>query len=307
DDSFKNITIEELVAFFQHPSKYLLQQRLGVYLQDDSVLDQDQESFKLDKLEEYQMGQQLLERFLEKQSLESYQQIAEAKNLLPDGWPGQKVMNNQVNEVQRFGSFIKSNFDQEELETQPIDFSINGFHLGGRLNDIYEKEQLFYRFGRKRPKDLVALWIRHVCFQMIKPDDHPGYSRLITLENNNDIRFSVLSPVMEAEEILENLLNLYWSGMKKNLIFFPETSYTFAREIIWKGKSEDEAVKYAKKKWLSNYRPYYCEGNDPYNKYLIKDGNPLENKELYDILKNLSIRFWKPFFEVFSDEKGGAL
>ncbi|HYW34932.1 MAG TPA: exodeoxyribonuclease V subunit gamma, partial [Balneolaceae bacterium] len=47
DDSFKNITIEELVAFFQHPSKYLLQQRLGVYLQDDSVLDQDQESFKL--------------------------------------------------------------------------------------------------------------------------------------------------------------------------------------------------------------------------------------------------------------------
>ncbi|HLR31531.1 MAG TPA: exodeoxyribonuclease V subunit gamma, partial [Fodinibius sp.] len=56
-DEWKSLSVRELVAFFQHPARYLLQNRLGIYPAEEDVLTSDREPFVLSRLDSYQVGQ----------------------------------------------------------------------------------------------------------------------------------------------------------------------------------------------------------------------------------------------------------
>lgn len=184
DSEFQKLTIGELVRFFQHPAKYLLQNRFGIYLNRDRILDEDREPFLLEGLTGYQLGQELLERFLNNESLEQYKQVVRATGMLPEGWTGEQAFSQKKSEVQDFGSNLQNILQQEKLAVFEVDLEIGDFRITSKLDQVYSREQVFYRFGSMRPKDLIELWIKHLAFQEVKPDSHSGISRLFTKGRN---------------------------------------------------------------------------------------------------------------------------
>jgi exodeoxyribonuclease V gamma subunit len=302
DKAFQSLSVGDFTSFFQHPAKFLMQQRLNIYFQNDAVIDDDCEPFELNALEKYNIGQDLLNRFLYDQPLKGYEEVAQAQNLLPEDWPGQQILNQQVAEVQQYGHFIEHIFDQEKLSPGEVDCNINNFQITGRLNQIYENEQLLYRFGNMRPKDLIELWIKHLLFQAVKPEHHSGRSKLITRDKKSPAAIFELSPCADAQNILSNLLAIYWKGLQENTLFFPKASFEYAQALLLKQKDERKALQMAEKKWLSgDYNKFPKEGDDPYNKRIMEDNNPFEDNKLQTIFKDVSRAFWKPFFEVLTD------
>lgn len=306
DVPYKNVSVGELIAFFQHPARYMLQQRLGIYLQDETVLDEDEEMFDLDALDKYSMGQELLDRFLGSESTEGYQKAARAQNRLPDGWPGRQAFERQEREAREFGALIQRELEQEKLEPVKINVSIDEFHLAGRLDRIYEKEQLLYRFGQIRAKDVIELWIRHLAFQIGKPKDHPGASRLCARDKKKTLAVFRLPSISNARDILGDLLALYWSGLQENILFFPNSSYAYTHELLNKDKDEEGAMRAAEKEWVDTYRGYPKEGDDPYNIRLMGSINPMEHNKMKNLFKKRSISFWEPFFDILNKQEEGA-
>jgi exodeoxyribonuclease V gamma subunit len=302
DLSYKNVSVGELIAFFQHPARYMLQQRMGIQLYTDKVLDEDREMFSLDALGKYTMGQELLDRFLGGESLEKYQKAARAQNLLPDGWPGQQAFDRQKQEVREFGALIQQELAQQKLEPIDVNEEVGEFNIAGRLDPIYKNEQLLYRFGSMRAKDVIELWIRHLAFQIAKPAGHPGRSRLCARDKKKTLVAFRLPAISNAEEILSNLLKVYWTGLQENTYFFPNSSFAYAQHKLQKGKDEAGALRAAEREWVDTYRGYPKEGDDPYNIRLKGNSNPMENSQMNNLFIKKSMFFWKPFFHLLNEE-----
>lgn len=292
----KKITLNELIRFFQHPAKFLLQNRFGIYLNQDKILDEDREPFRLQGLEGYRLGQDLLERQLNDRSLESYKRVAVAIGMLPEGWPGEQAFSQKLSDVKEFGTSLQDILKQEKLKTMEVDLEIANYRITGKLDHVYSSEQVLYRFGSMRPKDLIELWIKHLAFQNVKPEPHPGQSRFYTRGKRQPVEFYHLPPVLNSLNLLEHLLGIYWSGLKENTFFFPEISFTFAHEVCFRNNEPEKGIQAAGYKWQDDYSPYPREGDDPYNKLLTGGVNPLANSSFQEI----SISFWKPFFDILN-------
>lgn len=305
DKTFKNLSIGEFISFFQHPSRFLLQQRLGIYLYEEEVLDEDREAFDLNPLEKYQIGQEMMERFLAGKSLRAYKDAAHSKDLLPEGWPGDRAYNAQAHQVKEFGVQLQQILNQRELETVEVDFRSDDFQIVGRLNQVYENEQVLYRFGKMRPKDLIELWIKHLLFQTAKPKGHTGKTRLYTHDQKKGVDVHQFIALPDAEQILSNLLKMYWTGLQRNIMFYPKSSFAFAEKAILKNNNEEYALKAADRRWVDRYGGYPKEGDDAYNKCLIGNINPMEHKHLKGSFVNISRYFWTPFFRELNRQERG--
>jgi exodeoxyribonuclease V gamma subunit len=300
-EEWKHLTVGDLISFFQHPIKFLLRNRLGIYLREEDVLTEDREPFSLDKLDEYKVGQELLERFLNEQSLETYEKVIRSRDLLPEGWSGEQTYRQKATEVTTFGNEIKYRLDQQQLANLEVNLEINGYRVVGTLSNIYKDAQITYRFGKARPKDKIDWWIRHLLFQQVKPQGHSGSSLLFSWDNSSLEEYR-LSPVNNAEEVLAELLDWYWKGLRKPLSLYCKSSYAFAESVIKDGENEEKGIDKAIKKWEAVNTPNYYipgEGDDAYNRLVTEGKRPFKGSGFRKISNN----FWAPFFEVLNQEE----
>ncbi len=299
EEEWKKLSVQNLITFFQHPAKYLLRNRLGIYLNEDDVLTEDREPFELNGLDGYQVGQELLNRYMNDQPLESYRRILESRDMLPEGWSGRQAYQQKAKEVRDFGAEIIEAFDQQELEDCEVDLDIGDYRIVGNLSDIYEQALMRYRFGKMRGKDMIDLWIRHLLFQQVKQAGHPGYSRLFTRDKDTPFAVYQLWPVEDSESILAELLNIYWQGLQQCIYFLPKSSFAYGHQVFHKGKDPEKGLKKASYEWDPSYGDYPGEVGDPYNKLLMGSRNPLKHKKF----QRTATRFWAPFFEVLNQEE----
>lgn len=301
DDDWKQLSVEDLISFFQHPAKFLLRKRLGIYLHEEEVLTEDRELFALERLNKYRVEQELLERFLKEESLENYEQVMQSRDLLPEGWSGRQEYQQKATEAREFGEAIQQQLDQQQLDDREVNIKINDFHISGVLTDVFTDLQLTYRFGGARAKDKIDFWIRHLLFQLAKPDGHPGKSLMVNWDDAT-LQQRRLQPVADSQTILADLLDWYWQGLQYPLDFYCKSSYGYAECVLEDEKNDDEGIDQALKKWESQRHGSYSyqgEEDDPYNK-LITDGEvPFEDSGF----KEISREFWRPFFEALNQEE----
>ncbi|TYP95339.1 DNA helicase/exodeoxyribonuclease V, gamma subunit [Fodinibius salinus] len=291
DDDWKKLSIGNLISFFQHPAKFLLRNRLGIYLDEEEVLTEDRELFALERLDKYRVEQALLEQFLKEQPLESYEKVMQSRDWLPEGWSGKQVYQQKASEAREFGNAIQQQLNRQQLPDCEVDIQVNGFRITGVLGDVFPQLKLQYRFGKARPKDKVDFWIRHLLFQRVKPDGHSGKSLMLNWEDTA-LQQQTLAPVEDPNAILSDLLDWFWQGMQCPLDFYCKSSYAYAESILQDEKDEEAAVSRAQKKWESGYN-YTGEKEDPSNKLVTDGREPLEDSDF----RAISCGFWEPYFE----------
>ncbi|MDC9725705.1 MAG: exodeoxyribonuclease V subunit gamma [Gammaproteobacteria bacterium] len=280
EESWKNISLNQLLKFFSHPARYLLQERLGLRLETDDDQLETREPFALDGLQAWSLRQQLLTYRLQDKDLNDALSVIKATGVLPQGQVGEKVFADQSDKVEEFTDKLLPDYPDEFLTPFAFDYDIDNYKLVGQLEGLSEDGLFNYQMGKTKGNHLLNVWIRHLLLNCLKPKGVICESRLIT--ENNDYTFQM---VEDAKDILNDLLNLYWNGLKQPLNLFPNTSYAFAQASLNGGRANPETA--MNNAWQGN-QFLSGEGEDLYYQQLYTTP-PLDEK-----FKELALAIYEP-------------
>ena len=274
-EKWKKIDLDSLVRFFNNPAKYLVQQRLGIKLEDEVLLSDERENFELDALERYLVGQDLAKNLAARVSLTDFKPIQKAIGQLPHGHVGDYYFAEMTIEAQNFVRQIKKYIAAEALDSIDIEFESAGFDIQGRISSVSELGCIHIRYGRQRVNDLLKAWIYHLIYCYSAPPHYQRISYLICKDTG-----VLFEPPADSLPILASLLRMYRQGLEIPLHFFPQSSFVYADSVLRKSIPEPTALMRARKKWAGsefakNARP---ESQDPYYDLCFRQFDPLDEQ-----------------------------
>ena len=265
---WRDIDIESLCRFFSHPARFLLQNRLGSYLQQSAVITEKREDFDLSSLDQFVVGQKMLGSRLDGSDLNDRQPALMGMGQFPHGNVGKLRYAEIRSEVEQFAGRIeafKENRVSGPLETQ---IDIGDFKLRVRLPEIHNSGLIHSRYAKQRAQDLISLWIYHLA--LCETSGGGGLKISVMLFKDATWQFQ---PVIRPKAYLAELINMFFAGLEKPLHLFPASSLEFVQQEH-KGKSEEQALVLARIKWSGN-EFIMGESDDPYFDTCFKMTDPL--------------------------------
>jgi exodeoxyribonuclease V gamma subunit len=235
----KQLNFNQLLKFFRHPGRFLLQERLGLRLDTDNEELETREPFALDGLQAWSLRQQLLNYRLQDKNPADALAMIQASGILPQAYIGEQVFNSQVEKVEQFADRLLADYPVEFMPPLGFELHIADFSLSGQLDGGSADGLFNYQMGKTKGNHLLTAWLRHLVLNCLKVKGMACESRLIT--ENDDYHFLAVD---DAKAILHDLLKLYWQGLHQPLSFFPNTSFAFA-QAHFKGNKTASAIKAA--------------------------------------------------------------
>lgn len=278
DADWKKVDVGDLVRFFEHPSRFLLQRRLGVSLEEKASLLEEREPFSMDRLEEYLLGQELLAGRLEGRDIRSMQALVRASGRLPHGAVGECLYEGMIAGLERFAQRLAPILGGSQAEPLEVEMEIDGFTLTGKIPGLYRGRLVLYRFAPIRARDLLRIWIYHLLLSALGAGGRRETSILAGLdpEKEDEAWLSLEFPLFErAGERLGSLLRVFQQGLTMPIRFFPRSSYTYAREVVERGRDHEGALVKARDVWMGND---YVQGErqDAYYELCFRDSDPVD-------------------------------
>jgi exodeoxyribonuclease V gamma subunit len=220
------IPLDELVRFFENPSAYFLEKRLGVVARRAEEALEEDEPFVANTLDRYRVASEIADALLRGEDPEALRRRIRARGELPHGAAGDVIFDEVyrsacelVQKVQTHAGFLRRPVD--------VDITVEAVRVFGRLGDVTERGRLTYRPAQIKAKDRLRLWIRHLALCATCPDGVSPVSVHIGTGKNDVFR---LEPVSHPEEFLQDLVRLWLDGQAKPLPFFPESSWVYAKK-----------------------------------------------------------------------------
>ena len=292
-EEWKTVDINQLCRFFTNPAKFLLIQRLGIYLEEEEALFDETEPFDVKGLEKYQLEQELVERGAEKGSLEDSFKAVKASGQLPHGVPGECLYRETCRGIESFLGRLASYREGTLLEPLEVDLRLGQFRLVGRIESIYPNGLLHFRYADVKPRDRLRVWVHHLILNKIKNQAYPCNGILAC--KDFDCKYP---PIKESEALLKDLLEAYWQGLIEPIHFFPLSSWAYA-EALAKGKDPDQALKSARNKWEgSDFNRGEIENS--YYQVCFEHADPLDEE-----FEELSKSIFEPLIECEEKIKNG--
>ena len=235
DESSRQLSLTQLIQFFNHPARYCLQQRLGLRFEFDEQKLDSREPFSLNALQSWLLRQQLLEYRLH--GRDNIEEFIKATAVLPQGNMGEQLYNNQCHKVEQFTDTLLTPYPEKTLDPIIFELAIGAFSITGQLSDLSVEGLFTYRMGKASGRQVINSWIKHLLLNCIKPESVKCESRLFT----EDKKY-LFEEVSKAKHILNILLELYWQGLQQPLPFFAKTSFVYAQAVLNGGRSNPETA-----------------------------------------------------------------
>ncbi len=270
------VTLEELVRFFENPTRAFLQSRLALYLGRDLDGLADREPLELDTLEHWQLGNALLERGLRGGDLRQVLPSVRASGLLPPGTLGGCLLDDVTDEVTPLLDAAGALMSGDQLEALSFDRQLGGARLSGVIRNLWPSGQVRCQFSKLGGRHELGLWIRHLVLNWLRPESCVPVTYLVGRPQNNSakkrgpVRFR---PVDNAAALLCDLLQLYSIGQRTPLLLFEHASRTYAERI---DKGPAEALGKARA-GFSGGEFSHGDVDDVYVRQLFEGQDPLAN------------------------------
>ncbi|MCP4575605.1 MAG: exodeoxyribonuclease V subunit gamma [Deltaproteobacteria bacterium] len=271
-EEWHTVDVEDLCRFFVNPTRFLLNRRLGIYLDEGIAMLQETEPFDVTGLENYLLAQDLVERRLAGHGLKDFFHLTRAAGLLPHGTVGECIYEGMCREIEGFVEKIGAYIRKGMLAPLEVDLGISGFRLIGRTGAIYPERMVRYRYAKIKPKDRLRTWIHHLVLNCAKSPGYPLYTMVVGLDK--EWAAWEYAPVEDAKGMLETLLHKYWEGLTRPIHFFPESAWQYAQQMLEKKKSGEEALKKAYERWMGGYHP--GERDDAHYTLSFRNTNPID-------------------------------
>ncbi|MEX2477350.1 MAG: exodeoxyribonuclease V subunit gamma [Gracilimonas sp.] len=291
----KKLAVQDIILFFTDPCKYMARNYLNVSDILDETEIEDREAFDVGGLESYNLSDFLLRNIIQGYSKEEIYDYAHKSARIPDKLKGRKVFDEQYQEVQTLLKEMEP-FAQVEPRDVEIELDIDGIEIYGRISNVYEDVLISSRVGRRRPKDEVEHWLRHLL--LLKQGVKISESIFITKEKEGIEVFD-----LRSENISIDGLDAYieWflrdDSMLTKSAFFPETSKAYAESLL-QGDDELSALDEARKVWEPGYHRSRTEKNEFYSELIWRGKDPLQTKAF----KENAMTFWVPFLKAIEKE-----
>ncbi len=243
-----SIRLAQLQAFFHHPAKALLRERLGLSLPGTKAELEDEEPLLLDGLERYRLADRLLPVALAGAGREALLALARSGPELPSGAIGEALL---LGEVEALLAYVRELQPRlAGLADSPLscDLQVAGLRLSGVLTHWGPAGLLRYRCARAGVADYLGAWLDHLCLNALAPTG-------VTLESTHVARDKVFRfcPVAEPLPLLAELLQSYRSGLSAPLPFYPKTAWALQTGGAGKAMQQWQGVQ----QWAG-------EGDDPW-------------------------------------------
>ncbi|MDT8311478.1 MAG: exodeoxyribonuclease V subunit gamma [Methylophaga sp.] len=282
DDSWRFVSLNQLINFFSHPARYLAEQRLGIYFEDSAATLESREPFALNGLEAWSVKQQLLAGRMQDVTTEQIQPVIAASGVLPQGQFADLLFNQQLATVDAFAEQLKPLKPSTPLDPLAFEIACGEFTVTGQLQGLSATGLLQYRLGKTRASDLLRLWCSHLLLNCLKPRGVATQSRLLT-ENG----LTTLEAVAAPESLLSDLLAIYWQGLHQAVPLLPKTSFAYAQAVLNGGRADPDTQAY--KSWTTSFT--VGEDADPYHRLLFNE-SPLN-----EAFQTLSLQVYQPIWD----------
>jgi exodeoxyribonuclease V gamma subunit len=273
--SWRQVSLEQLIRFFRHPARFLLAERLGVWLQRPDEL-MDRELFELDALQASLLRTRLLAEHQAGEILADRLAVHQARGVLPPGQMGEFVYQRLAAECEGFADRLLALAATPEPSISldmELEHESMSFHLIGAVDGVTSVGRVDYRYAEMRGRDWLDFWISHLAFQLCRDPAQPGDS--YWLDKKTMHRLGAMD-AGQASARLSELLGLYWDGLQQPLPLFPETAWQYAEKLVDEGKEREEALEHAREAaWESNRFP---ESDDVVLQTAFRGRDPLSDE-----------------------------
>ncbi len=260
NEAITEISVNQLLYFYTNPSRYFVEQRLGIVIENgDAELESD-ERFNLSGLDRYNIQHELLNHLIDDGAVEPWLEMMHAKGELPYGALTQGVIDHEIELVEQLKQLITA---QGEYESEPveIDITINGITINGWVDSITEQGQVLYRPGTIKSRQLMQFWIKHLLLNSGEQSYHSYF-----YDENGCYQ---LPPIKDVYIHLEVLIAYFLKAQQQPLPLFAATSYEYAKAAK---EEKGDPLKEAQKRWFTHsYSSVPGEADDPYISMLWSD------------------------------------
>ncbi len=268
------VSLDALVRFFDNPSRWFLQQRLGVYLGRDAELLDDREPLELNRLDEWRVGDAVLHRALRGGDPVAAWAALHSGGTLPLGAPGRCAFDAIAPGAAALARTADGVRAGGRLALEEIDLCIEGVRLTGALRELWPGGQIAVQYARLGRRHELGLWIRHLARHAARASGAP--SVLIGRPPKGEGRAEVwFAPPQEPLRLLGELLRLFQLGRRAPLPFFALASRAIAETLRRPTATPEGAWEDARKAFAANS---FGRGDtdDPYVAELYPNGPPFD-------------------------------
>ncbi len=283
EETWHDVSLDELIRFFSHPGRYLLRQRLGIRLPSSEEELPSAEPFTIDWHSRRQLADRLLPLFLEGWDMASIRQSALAGNEFPPGQMGKNRLEQELMELAAFAQTVRADLEGERADPAGgrLEFMIGQeeWRLSGTLPDLRQNGLVRMRYDNGSPWDYLAGWIEHLFLNALVPD---GIVPRSVWHYRNESLWLESCP--DAGERLEELMEIYRTGLTQPVHFFPRSS--------WEYVAGNDNMNKAKGQWTHTQNANAGEHAEAYTQLALRGvENPLD-----DDFIALSRRVFSPLY-----------
>jgi exodeoxyribonuclease V gamma subunit len=266
------IDLTDLVRFFERPARAFLRQRLGISLgeYDDEL--EDALPVALDKLEEWGVGQRLLDARLAGVEPRASVLAEIARGTLPPGVLGMPVIHRVQPTVEEIVAHVP------EGDAGSIDVKVglaDGRTIGGTVANVAGDVLRNVTYSRVNPRHRLAAWVRLLVLTVA----HPGRTfEAVTIGRaraGSGVVIARIAPldVALARDHLDVLIDLYDRGMREPAPLACLASAAYAQAC----RDGADPIRSAREAWESSFE-FDREDREPEHKLVL--GGVLTFEEL---------------------------
>jgi exodeoxyribonuclease V gamma subunit len=256
---WQRLDAPQLVRFFGNPAKFLIEQRLGLRLARLDALLEESEPLELGSLPKYGLQQELLGRALRNENLAPLFPVVRAAGELPPGHAGESRLRHLCANAQNFATLVRQYVSAPPQEPEQVQLAIGRFEISARIDNLHSGQLVRYRLTTRKPKDVLRAWIEHLVVNCTRATE----SVLITASKENEPVVERFAEVgSNAHELLEQLLELYWLGLREPLPFFPRSAFVYAEQML-QPSGKLSPLERAERKWGDSPMPWEPDKGEP--------------------------------------------
>jgi exodeoxyribonuclease V gamma subunit len=251
------LQLAELVRFFENPTAYLLNNRVGVWLSERDQLVASREPQELTALDKYGVGNQLLELLLADIPEERLRRMIRASGAIPWGTPGDLYLIELTASAQPIAAAVRAAESGGRKPPLSIHHVLGERVLVGTITQRFGSDLVHHQYARVRARHLLRLWIAHLAHCLSRSGEERPRALLIgrpeqaaekgKSESERSLVRRTFRAVADPASELGRLVELYDQGQRLPLWFFPSTSLAYVQSLHDKATDRERARDLARK------------------------------------------------------------
>jgi len=293
------VDLNDFVRFFENPSAWFLEKRLGVVAGETGAFIGDEEPFNLESLDRYNMKAGLLDALIKGGQFEILRKRFRAGGRLPHGKPGDMAFDEMAAEIEAFVRIIRKEVGETPVPVAAPELvlDLGGVTLCGRIPNLTPQGRFHCRPSGIKAKDRLRLWVYHLVL-CATPLENVERNSVYLATAKRKVAVFRIEPLKDPEKYLRDLVAIWQKGQTEPVPFFPETSWAYA-EARHKAGGEDAV---SPSKYLDAWENIFNGWGDVYDsavRVVFRGQDPLRGKAF----KEIAWQIFGPLFDVSSETK----